>query len=91
MLALVPSYCSIDGLVTGETLAIDKRTDSYTGTAAVVTAIAYGLFATALILAAWTFFTTNRKRRKALAKCAWNVAVVGAVLFLVGRVVWVLQ
>lgn len=91
MLALVPSYCSIDGLVTGETLAIERRTDSYTGSAALVTAIAYGLFATALIIAAWTYFTTDSKRRKALAKSAWNVTVVAAVLFFAGRVVWVVQ
>jgi len=45
MLALVPAYCSIDGLVTGETLAIDKRTSSYSGNAAIVTATAYALFA----------------------------------------------
>lgn len=91
MLALVPSYCSIDGLVTGETLAIERRTHSYTGSAAAVTAIAYGLFATALIIAAWTYFTTDSKLRKALVKCAWSVAAVAAVLFFAGRFVGAVQ
>ena len=91
ILALVPAYCSIDGLVTGETLALDKRTSSYTGTAAIVTAAAYGLFAAALILAACTFFIEKSKRRKALAKLAWNATILGAVLFFAGRIAWVVQ
>ena len=91
MLALVPAYCAVDGLVTGETLAIEKRTHSYTGSAAIVTAVAYGLFATALIIAALTFFTADLKRRRALAKFAWNVTVVAAVLYFAGRIVWVVQ
>ena len=91
VLALVPAYCSIDGLITGETLVIEKRTYSYTGIAAMVTAVAYGLFATALVIAAWTYFSANRKRGKALAKLAWNVTIVGAVLYFAGRIVWVVQ
>jgi hypothetical protein len=91
MLALVPAYCSIDGLVTGETLAIERRTNSYSGNAAIVAAIAYGLFATALIIAASTFVTADSKRRKALAKCAWNVTIVAAVLFFAARFVWLMQ
>ena len=91
VLALVPAYCSIDGLITGETLVIEKRTNSYTGIAAMVTAVAYGLFATALVVAAWTFFTADRKRGKALAKLAWNVTIVAAVLYFAGRIVWFVQ
>src|SRR5687767_12154722 len=91
MLALVPAYCSIDGLVTGETLAIERRTNSYSGHAAIVTAIAYALFATALMIAACTYFTVDSKRRKVLVKCAWHATTVAAVLFFAGRFVWLLQ
>jgi hypothetical protein len=91
MLALVPAYCSVSGLVTGETLAIDKRTHSYSGSAAVVAAVAYGLFATALVIAASTYFTADPKRRKALVKWAWTVTTVAAVLFFAGRFVWLMR
>lgn len=91
LLALLPAYCSIDGLVTGETLVIEKRTHSYVGTAAVVTAIAYGLFAMALIVAASTYFTANSNRRRTLVKCAWNVTGVATVLYFAGRIMWFVQ
>ena len=91
VLALVPAYCSIDGLVTGDTLAFEKRTHSYGGLAGIVTAISYGLFATALVIAAARYFASDSKRRRALFKWAWNVTIVAAVLFFSGRFVWMLQ
>ena len=86
VLALVPAYCSVDGFITGETIALDKRTNTYTGNAALVTAISYGLFAIALMIAAWTFVPADSKRQKVLAKVAWNVTAVAAVLFFAGRI-----
>ena len=91
VLALVPAYCSVDGLVTGETIALDKRASSYTGHAGLLTAISYGLFAIALVIAAGTFVAADSKRRKALAKLAWNVTVVATVLFFSGRIMTIFQ
>lgn len=91
VLALVPAYCSIDGLVTGETLAMEKRARSYSGPAGIVTAISYGLFATALAIAAARYFASDSKRQRALFRWASNVAMVAAVLFFSGRFVWMLQ
>jgi len=56
-----------------------------------MTAIAYGLFAAALALAAARFFSANSKRRVALFKWAWNVTILGAVVFFSGRLAWVVQ
>jgi hypothetical protein len=91
LLALLPAYCSVEGLVTGETIAIDKRTYLHTGIAGVVTAISYGLAATALVIAATRYFTAASKRRAALFKWAWNISLVAGALFLAGRVVWAVQ
>jgi hypothetical protein len=91
LLALLPAYCSLDGLISGETIAIDKRTYSHTGIAGVVTALSYGLAATALLMAATTFFMVDAKRRARLSKWAWNVTMVAGALFLAGRVVWMVQ
>ena len=91
LLALLPAYCSIDGLVTGETLTLAKRTHSYDGAAGIVTAISYGLFAAALLIAATRYFVTDKKRRAALYGWGWNVMVVAAVLFFAGRLMWVMQ
>ena len=91
LLALLPAYCSIEGLVTGDTHAIARHTHSHTGAAGIVTAIAYGLFATALVIAAIRYFSTNSKRRAALYKWAWNVTMVAAVLYFSGRFVWMVQ
>ena len=90
-LALLPAYCSIEGFVTGETIAIDKRTNSYTDAAGVVTAIAYGMLAAALLFAAASYFTANSKRQALLAEWGWGVMIVGAVLFFAGRIVSVVQ
>ena len=91
LLALLPAYCSIEGLVTGETIAIEKRTHSHTGFAGVVTATSYALAATALVIAAIRYFIADSKRRGALFKWAWNTTMVAGVLFLAGRVVWMVQ
>jgi hypothetical protein len=91
LLALLPAYCSIDGLVTGDTLAIARHADSFTGTAGIVAAIAYGLFATALVLAAVRYFSANSKRRAALFKWAWNVTIVAAAFFFSASFVWIVQ
>ena len=92
LLALLPAYCAIDGLVTGETIALDKRTNSHSGIAGVVTAISYGLAATALLMAAIRYFIENAKRRAALLyKWAWNMTLVAGALYLAGRIVWVFQ
>jgi hypothetical protein len=88
MLALVPAYFSISGLLTGETLALERRTHSYSGNAAMVTSIAYGLFATAMMIAASTYLAADSKRRKALVKWGWRVTTMAAVLFFAGRFMW---
>ena len=92
LLALWPAYFSIEGLITGETRALSKAAYSpHVGAAAVVTAIAYGLFAAALILAAVRFFSANSKRRASLFKWAWNVTIGAIVVFISGRLVWMFQ
>lgn len=91
LLALVPAYCSIDGLVTGETAAISRQAHSHGGAAGIVTAISYALFATALVVAAIGFFSASPKRRATLFKWAWNVTIVAAVLFFAGRIFWMVQ
>lgn len=90
LLALVPAYCSMEGLLTGDTPAIDRRTHSHGGMAGVLTAVAYGLLAAALVIAAIGHFTADSRPRAALFKWAWNVAIVGAVLFFSGRLAWLL-
>src|SRR5687768_10589292 len=90
-LALIPAYCSIDGLVTGDTAALSRVADSHSGAAGVVTATSYALFATALVIAAISYFNANVKRQKKLFKWGWNVMIVAAVLFFAGRVVWIIQ
>lgn len=87
LLALLPAYCSIEGLVTGETRAIARHTHLHAGVAGIVTAIAYGLFATALVIAAVGYLSG----RTALFKWAWHVTIVGAVLFFSGRIAWMVQ
>ena len=91
VLALLPAYCSIDGLLTGDTAAISRQAHSHGGTAGVVTAISYALFAAVLVIAAAGFFNANRKRQAALFKWAWHVTIVAAVLFFAGRIVWMVQ
>ena len=91
LLALVPAYCSVDGLVTGDTLAMAKRTHSHSGVAGVVSAISYGFFAAALVIAAIGYLVAGSRRRAALFKWAWNVTIVAIVLFFAGRIVWVMQ
>jgi len=91
LFALWPAYFSIEGLVTGHTRAISRNAYSHTGAAGIMTAIAYGLFAAALALAAARFFSANSKRRVALFKWAWNVTILGAVVFFSGRLAWVVQ
>ena len=91
LLALLPAYCSIDGLVTGETHVLARRTHSFDETAGVVTAISYGLFAAALVIGAMGYFVANAKRQAALYKWGWNVAIVATVLYFTGRLVWAVQ
>jgi hypothetical protein len=91
VLALLPAYCSISGLVTGDTAALSRHAHSHAGAAGVVTAIAYGLFAVALLIAAARYIATAPKRRAALFKWAWNVTGAGALLFFLGRFMWTLQ
>ena len=92
LLALLPAYFSIEGLITGETRALTKSAYSpHVGAAAVVTAIAYALFAAALVLAAVRFFSANAKRRASLFKWAWNVTIGAIVVFVAGRLVWMFQ
>jgi hypothetical protein len=88
LLALLPAYCSLEGLVTGDTRAVARHTDWHTGAAGIVTAIAYGVLAAALVLAAVRYFSTNAKRRKTLFKWGWNVMIAGALLYFLGRFAW---
>ena len=88
-LALIPAGLCVDGLVTGSTLAFARRADTYTGAVGVVTAIAYGLFAAAMVLVAAGFLSAKRKRRAAWFKWAGYVAVAGACLFFSARLLWV--
>lgn len=91
LLALLPAYCSIEGLVTGETPAISKHAHWHAGAAGILTAIAYGLVAIALVIAAFRYLSANAKRRAALFKWAWNVTIAAAVLFFSGHIVWMVQ
>lgn len=90
-LAILPAYLSIEGLLTGDTLALARNAYSHAGAAGIVTATGYGLFAAALALAAARYFSANAKRRAALFRGAMNVAIVAAVVFFSGRLVHVVQ
>ena len=92
LIALLPAYFSIEGFVTGQTRALAKAAYSpHVGAAAIVTAIAYALFAAALVIVAVRYFSANSRRRASLFKGAWAVTMIALLFFVSGRVVWMFQ
>ena len=86
LFALLPGYLAMEGLITGHTRAFSRHGVDvpHTGTAGIVTAIAYAFMAAALILAAMHFFSANPKRRTIFARWGRIAMALGPVILLLG-------
>jgi uncharacterized membrane protein YdcZ (DUF606 family) len=88
LFALIPGYLSMEGMVTGQTRVFSRFADSpQAGAAGLVTAVAYGLFAAALILAALTFFTAVAKRRSRFSRWGVRTMLVGLAFLVLGVII----